>query len=348
MSRLAGLCVALVVSACGFDQSQVDNGSGRYRPLNLFEEKAGERVFRDEVLDTMWTYGIGDTVLASASTVATFSGTDDVAILDVTGQRVHRIGPSGLVWSWGKRGQGPGELWNVRAMTVDVHGNVVLVDSGNRRVIWVSAAGEWLREIEIAGGVGSWGGGIVNGIVAFDDQGYVLAGDGVEPWIFLSSEGEWERAVVPHWTGFDEMHYLQTYGMMSGGQNGLWVFGFSMGNGFFVFSGGEHRGSYPYIEHVDFPALVMSSMGSDRVRVSYTEPPIRAADDLVVEDNQVIVLVRNWMLDRYDLMSGEYLETTVLPGPAKSVAFSDTALIIIEAGGLFPTVTALSPVAQGS
>lgn len=69
-----------------------------------------------------------------------------LVFFDKTNQAAYRIGADGnLLWSWGKKGEGPGELLNVRAMDVEQDGSVVLVDSGNRRVVRLSADGQPLE-----------------------------------------------------------------------------------------------------------------------------------------------------------------------------------------------------------
>ncbi len=334
MKRLVWPVLAFSWAACG----PPDRPDG-YEPVNLFEEGAGERVFDDLAFDTLWTYGKGDTVLGSATRIEAFPGGDAV-VLDALDQRVHRIGSGGVVWSWGRRGEGPREVENVRAMTVSPQGEVVLADSGNRRLVWLSGEGRWLRAVSLPQPAGEWVTGTVNSIVAQDGSSYILNTMDDVRLLRVSETGASEGPVSVPWTGFRNMDPLQTYGELASGPDGRWVFGFGVGNGFFIFSGADPQGSYPYIEHVDFPPLVRSSTPGG-FSVSYPERPTRSAQDMAIGGDTLLVLARNWGLDRYSLNTGEYVESTAFPGPVRRFAFAGDTLLVIDAVGLFPAITAL-------
>lgn len=75
-----------------------------------------------------------------------------MVFFDVLNQAAYRIGSDGeLLWSWGAKGEGPGELANVQALDVAPDGSVVLVDSGNLRVVRLSADGCLLGEASALG-----------------------------------------------------------------------------------------------------------------------------------------------------------------------------------------------------
>ena len=316
MKRLVWPVLAFSWAACG----PPDRPEG-YEPVNLFEEGAGERVFDDLAFDTLWTYGKRDTVLGSATRIDAFPGGDAV-VLDALEQRVHRIGSAGVVWSWGRRGEGPREVENVRAMTINADGEVVLADSGNRRLVWLSGEGKWVRAVSLPQPAGEWVTGTVNGIVAQNGSSYILNTMDDVHLLRVSDTGASEGPVpVPC-------------------PDGRWVFGFGVGNGFFIFSGPDPQGAYPYIEHVDFPPLVRSSTPGG-FRVTYPERPTRSAQDMAIGGDTLLVLARNWGLDRYSLNTGEYVESTAFPGPVRRFAFAGDTLLVIDAVGLFPAITAL-------
>lgn len=334
MNVRAWLVLVFFVFGC-----ETSGPPGSFRPVNLFANADGERTVMRSDYETLWTYGHGDTVLASAVALDAFSN-GDAAVLDGRNQRVHRIGPGGIEWSWGRRGQGPGELQNVRAMAVNGREEVVLADSGNRRLIWISETGNWLREAPFPA-PGQWSSGAVNGIVPLADGGYILDTMAPEPWLRMSERGEPVAVVASPWEGLDAMHPLQRYGEVAGGRGNLWVFGFALGNGFFLFDDRSPRGSYPYIEHSEFPAVIVTELSDGRFRLRYSARPERTAQDLAVRADTLLVLVNNRGLDRYDLSTGSYLETTVLPRPVHRVAVSAYGLLVVEADELFPTVTSL-------
>lgn len=327
--------VALVLASCGGDRPP-----GGWAPVNLFEAGAGERTMRSMQYDTLWMYGHGDTILSSADRiVATSSG--DAVVLDVLGQRVHRIGPDGVVWSWGGRGEGPGELQNAQALTINGEGDVVIADSGNRRLVWLSSAGTQLRDVPVPAMLSERGTTEINGIVSLMDGGYVLDTMGSNRWWRLSELGQLEGRITHPWHGWSAMDPLQTYGRVSGGQGNIWVFGFGIGNGFFVFDGDHPIGSYPYVEHIDFPALVTTELSNNRFAVSYTKRPHIAALDIAVQGDTLFVLSVSGNLDRYTI-AGEYLGTTILPSSSVAgIAVSGTALMYIDTQELTSVIIAV-------
>lgn len=341
-ARWASLCAAwgvLGLAACQ------EPPPGSWPPVNLFEAGAGERTFRSVQYDTLWSYGEGDSVLASVFGVDA-TPTGDAVVLDFRGQQVHRISAEGVAWTWGSRGQGPGELGNVRAMAVNGSGEVVLGDSGNRRLTWLSLDGRWLRDAPIPPpAAGGFYVNDVTGIVPLEGGGYILSRTAAEPWVRLSESGEREGVVPAPWEGFDQMHPLQTYGQVAGGSKDRWVFGFSVGSGFFAFDGAEPAGSYPYVEHADFPALVTTRQ-SGGYRISYTARPRTTAQDIEVRGDTAVVLVDSDKLDYYHVVTGRYVGTIRLPGPSRGFAFTGDALLSIDDTGMFPTITALKARSQ--
>lgn len=330
---------ALFCVACNVDRPPVN-----YPPINLFEEGTDQRVLDRPSFDTLWRYGgISDTLLASADRIEAFPN-GDAAVLDMQGQRVHRIGPEGLMWSWGTTGQGPGEIQDIGALAVNERGEVVVGDSRNRRLLWVSGAGDWLREVALPQPQGRFVTGTVTGVVPLEGGGYIVNRWSSEPWIRFSEGGELLGTVPLPWSGFERMHPLQTYGEVVGISEGRWAFGFSAGDGFFVFAGHQVIGSYPYINHVDFPAVGTSPSPDGSGFLIYSIPRGRepVARDLAVRADTLFVQSTARWLDRYNLSTGEYLRSMVLPDPVISFALAGDTLLVIEATGLFPTITALT------
>ena len=162
-----------------------------------------------------------------------------------------------------------------------------------------------------------------------------------DPWLRLSERGEPVAVIASPWEGLGDMHPLQRYGRVTGGRGNLWVFGFALGNGFFLFDDRSSLGAYPYIEHSDFPSVVATTLPNGNVRLSFPVRPTPTAQDFAVRADTLLVLVNNRGLDRYDLTTGSYVETTVLPRPVHRVAVSGDGLLVIEGYELFPTVTSL-------
>ncbi len=341
-SILVGLWVFVVACVPG-------DGPLDHDPVNLFNEGTGDRVVEQRTFDTLWTYygGANDTVLASVHAIATLPGGDAVVLDEIT-NHVHRIGREGITWSWGPRGQGPGELSLPAAIAVSQQGEVVIGDSGNSRLVWVSPDGEWLRETSIVRPTGRRTASDLVGIAALGGEGYVSQWTVQEPWVHTSEDGTVAKPVAMPWQGFLTMHPMQTIGEIAGAANGRWAFGFKYGNGFFVFSGTESLGSYPYVEHTDFRRLVMQPLpGGNGVGISLDPPaPTRSfARDMEIVGDTLFILVGRRTLDRYSLDTGEYLGSLALPGTdvVIRVAMGPEVAHIVDVSEFFPRITALLP-----
>ena len=319
----------------------------RYETVDLFEEDDRERVTTSPHFDTLWTYGgTGDSILGTADRIAAFPN-GDAAVLDGTGPQVHRIGPTGVAWSWGRRGQGPQELVQPRAIAVDERGQVVIGDSRNRRLTWLTGTGMWIREATLPQSTGEMTTGVIEGIVPLRGGEYIVYQGDVQPWIRVADSGQLVEVVPLPWSGFRQMHPMQTLGKVTpGSSRGLWIFGFSHGNGFFVFSGTGNTVAYPYIDHSSFRDLVVQPIGGGRqgvqMRLDYPSGAVRrTAQDLAIRADTLYVLVQNQVLDRYSVSNGEYLESIVLPGPIIRMAMTGDTLLVIDGTGLFPSISAL-------
>ena len=284
--------------------------------------------------------------MGTADRIAAFPN-GDAAVLDGAGPQVHRIGPTGVAWSWGSRGQGPREMAKPRAIAVDDRGKVVIGDTRNRRLIWLTGAGMWIREATLPQPAGELMTGVLEGIVPLPSgENIVYQGD-VQPWIRVAESGELLEVVPLPWSGFRQMHPMQTLGKVTRGSSpALWIFGFSHGNGFFVFSDSGEPVAHPYIEHSSFRDLVVQPLGGGRkgFQMELDHPPgavRRTAQDLATRADTLYVLVRNQVLDRYSVSTGEYLESIILPAPIIRMAMTGDTLLVINATGLFPSISAL-------
>ena len=347
--------MVLAVVGCSVD-------SAPSTPVNLFDEAAGTVVTRRLAFDTLWVYGgAGDTVMLNADRVAAFPG-GDAAVLDLLGRRVHRVGVGGVAWSWGTRGEGPGEIDQVRDLDVNADGEVVLADAGNGRLHWLSGDGRWLREAGLPEGTIN-----VDAVAALEGGHYILSSlmyaealaalESTPPgpivanrWVRVSAEGEIAGLVPFPWDGFRSMSFFQTVGSIAGarsqssGGGGRWVFGFGLGNGFFVFNDNVAN-AYPYVRHADFPEVETGRLGGGRdgFRVGYREGrPDRVARDVAIRGDTAFVLAGNhWEMDRYESNTGQYLDSVLLPVPLSRLALARDVLIGIVAGGMYPQVIAL-------
>ena len=302
-----------------------------------------ERVRSSVVFDTLWTFGgPSDTLLASPRS-ARADGAGGLVLLDVTNQAVYRFGAGGdLLWSWGSKGEGPGELQLAKALDVRQDGSVVLVDGGNRRVVRLSADGTLLDEAP-APARGYFN---VVSVAALPDGQLAVAGmPGARSVLALWGEDDVVSVGLP--AGLGEPHDIQHRGnLVRWGDKG-WVFGFLVGNGWMAFRGSELLGVFPYLEHTDFPNLRQVRQGN-YVRTQVTRRPADTGQSLSVVGDTLFVLFggesrfRGRVLDKFDVRSGAYLGTDALPHYANEAVVDGDRTFTIETWDVFPRIVALA------
>lgn len=248
-----------------------------------------ERVRSPGAFDTLWAFGgPSDTLLASPG-LSRPAGARGLVFFDMRNQAAYRLGPEGnLLWSWGTKGEGPGELMGVRALDVEQDGSVVLVDWGNRHVVRLSADGLLLEEAPVPeqGGYVATAATLPGGRLAVASMparsGSVLA---------LWDGGDVGATEFP--AGLGEPNLLQHQGRAVRWGDKGWVFGFGTGNGWMTFRETELPGIFPYVEHSDFPKMREVRRGTgvntqmmerpvERLRSRLARRPSRGAHGLVL------------------------------------------------------------------
>lgn len=192
--------------------------------------------------DSLWVYGgVDDTLLHAPSVLRGFD--DGLYVYDVGSQMVTRFDQVGNVqWSWGQHGEGPGELLRARTMTRSPDGGVAIVDSGNRRVVWITEAGDFKGESAIGEVAGS-----IEDVVALGSGRYVLETTGPS-WPVLSASGEFQTLAEFPWDQLSTMSSLQRQGEIAHARDDRWVFAFRYGNGWLRFDGAIAQGASPFVE----------------------------------------------------------------------------------------------------
>jgi outer membrane protein assembly factor BamB len=326
--RETGWVALVAVAVWGMPQQAVAQAS-------LFTEGQGARRGPLPAWDTVWVFHGDDNALASATSLLPDSR-GGVVFLDQLLLEVHRLDAQGrLDWSWGREGSGPGEVRAIRAMALDGDGNVVLVDYGNRRIVTLSPEGRLLREVPLAIDAGS-----VAGVAVLQSDRYVMATDGAAPWILVNQDGQQVQEVESP-QALAQLSPLQRMGLITKWKQDHWVFGLQNGNGWFTFRSGAMALASPYVEHTGFPP-------HDAVRLPIGET-VHSAVSLSVHGDTLAVLFAGstrgqlHLLDRYDLQTGDYLNSLVLPQPVKQAVVGSQGTVFVVTYDLFPTVMALRP-----
>ena len=304
-----------------------------------------KRIRSSVVFDTLWAFGgPSDTVLASPGRLRP-DGAQGVVVFDRVNQDVYRFGADGdLLWSWGPEGEGPGELKAVRALDVAPDGSVVLVDSGNQRVVRLSADGLLLEEVPMpAQAADVWS------VAALADGRLAVVGRPASGFGLALSLWNGDAVVGAAWpAGLGEPSMLQHQGNVARWGDKGWVFGFAVGNGWTTFREARLTGVFPYVEHSDFPEVQRVHRDDGGFRETMMRRPVDAGLSLSVVGDTLFVLFggesqsRGRVLDKFDARTGAYLETDVLPHYANEAVVDGDRTFTIETWDVFPRIVALA------
>ena len=334
MRRNSIILVLVTTTACGGEIGA---------PTPLFGPSTdSERVFSEVAYDTLWAIGgPGDTLLAMPAFPRAY-GAHGLVFFDIQSKSVHRVGDDGTVhWSYGKVGEGPGEILNVRAIDVrERDGAVILVDSGNQRMLTLNMHGELVDEVPMPVG------GVAHSASVLSHDDIALFSSRDPHWQVWSGDEMRRDGGVPD--EIQDMSFLQLQGRTTHWENDKWVFGLGHGNGWFVFQDTAVVGVYPFVEHTDFPEVRYVREGLSRTSYMVNRPP-SSARSLSVRGDTLHVLFGGQssssgrLLDKHDLNTGQYLETTLLPHYAnRAIVGANGTVFTITSADLYPSVVALT------
>ncbi len=328
----------MVVLAVGLGCMACSDGV-RLAPPLFTEADNVERVRSDVVFDTLWVVGGPVDTLLALPSLPHHDGSLGLVFFDHTNAKAYRIGADGnVLWSWGKSGEGPSEIQNVRALDVRPDGTVVLVDSGNRRLVTLNRDGTQLDEVPLTGT------GTVHSVVALSRGAVALHTN--RP-LFATWSAQGGVVDIPPPTGLGEPRLIQHQGRAARWQDDRWVFGFGYGNGWLVFDGDELMAAHPYVFHTEFPEVRFVRQGFTTFWHMPRRPPSSGRSVSVLGDTLFVLFGgpgprRGRILDRYNLRTGEYIETDVLPHYAnRAVVGGSGRIFTVNNSALYPSIVAL-------
>lgn len=245
------------LAACGGDD-----------PIDRLREEHPNRRFVTAAWDTVFQLGSADpndTTLLTPGNILLWD--DRIVLTDGRNRNVRVFSRSGeLLWVLDKRGQGPGELAWVTALSVSSAGHLWVPDQSNGRILELTKTGELLRELRIQH-------------LPASPQSIAVLQDRV---VFPTQTAEYALIVadpdslrVLSWRGFPwpepldsrlNLDVVHTARRPPSGE--AWAMAFSYGPGFMVFHG-DSVATYRYIDPIPFAIKSgprERAMGADSAR----------------------------------------------------------------------------------
>ena len=168
---------------------------------------------------------------------------------------------------------------------------------------------------------------------------------------FFRETGDQYTSAEPPWPRMAEMSYLQRSGVIKGIGFNKWIFSFMFGNGWIVFESNRATATYSFVEHSEFPRIVVQRRREGLARITSTRyenrPLITTFDVTNIGDTLLILSAagssRRPVVDKYDIRTGQYLYSQALPGAAWRMDLFEDQIVTIDNTGLTPLIQAFQP-----
>ncbi len=319
-------CLCAGVTACGSDSPRFTLVGDSATIWTASNEPAA-REFIGSEWDTLAIRT--DTMLLYPSRL---DGNDSlVVVFDAADSRIVAFDSRGqLLWTHGRKGQGPGEYANVRDIDLRSDLSTLVLDAATSRLSTISPRGELVSTMTLTLP------GAPQQLVPLADGTYIVLSIGERLDLTrIGRNGNTLEPIQVPWEGWSTIAPLAAQALLDGPlAESTWVLGFVFGNGWFAFDGArpkEYVGKY--IEHTNFPA-VLKEAGELSYRLGKA---IKSGGDLSAADGRLHVLfggateLKGRLIDQYDLDEGRYLGTLELPNRAALVkALSSRRFVVVE------------------
>jgi len=335
-ARAAVLACLAASAACG------PRGDSARQPT-LWKDTHQRRQFITQHWDTLWTVGGSeqDSLLLRPYLLSAAEGA--VYVFDAAAKRVVAFGDDGkLRWTLGSNGAGPSEFRGARDLKASPEGIFVL-DPRNNRIARLGADGTWRGAVPLTAA------GHAEQMAPLDGSGFVLLTMNPDSaFVEVDSSGSVLRRFSLPWEGFSRLDALARQGYIAA-ENGQWVFGFSIGDGWFAYDRARPSGEpRAYVEHTEFPE-VAKEQAPQGASTKLTEYNACSACSMSMDGNTLNVHFGGYTgapgkryLDRFNVRSGKYLGSYVLPASAQVVEVEGDRVYVL-AEDPYPILLALRP-----
>lgn len=301
---------------------------------------ASSRHWTTATWDTVWTVGgeLEDSLVMLPRLLRVAAG--GPIIFDDGSNAVRAFRRDGTFrWVFGRTGSGPQEFRGVRDVATHPDGSLALVDPPNNRITVLNGSGQFVRSIPLDAV------GHVETILYLPrTRGYIAQTmDPQQPLVHLDSTGRvMKRLEFPQ--ELAELNPMARQGLLAGSGE-TWTFAFTMGPAWLRYDNTRFEAIEPYIETLRFPEVI-SSRDGEFVTTKLADYHPCSACSITAVDGELQVLFgghtgnRKALIDRYDLRSGDYLGSLLLPGPAYAIAGDGDMLFLLSADPI-PRLVAL-------
>ena len=307
-------------------------------------ERGSQPVREREVIatawDTLWSVGgtASDTLLLKPYLIA--ASRTGAYLYDGGSSRVLSFTPEGrLRWTFGGKGAGPNEFRGVRDVKVTESGESYLLDPRNARIVRLDTAGRVRTRIPL-NTVGH-----AEQLAVLDSARIVLLTmDRARAFAIVDSAGSVRERFSLPWEGFAKLDQIARQGLIVPGRGGEWIFGFSMGDGWFRFDGAAPARSARYVEHTEFPEIASVPGGGTKM----AEYNACSACSASASDSTLYVHFggysrhRESVIDLYGLDDSRYRGSYVLPFKAVAIATAGDRVYALR-DDPYPMLVALRP-----
>jgi hypothetical protein len=310
-----------------------------------------ERVIREVTWDTLLVVESlpEDTSFFDVRRIAADS--HGIRVLDGSGYRVALVDWEGRIhWYAGRRGSGPGEFSNPRAVAVDGEGTSWVLDVATHRITGVDLRGRLVAEVPLSGldfvphefGIDGSGGRFF----------FAKPDGGIRP-VELRRDGSVRSGPRIRFPGSRDAPSLALQGdIHSEPGSDHWVLALSMGDWLLRFQGLEVLDPIrPWVEEVPLATVEVTVEGTpgsgNFSRTQRVVDPVFAAQDGAVVGSRILIRFggrtgdRHRLLDIYDLDDGTYRGSLLLPAAGWVAAWGDR--IVLGRNTPHPQVVVVRP-----